>query len=73
MKRNLSVDLTIIPENNDSNLPMIGNDKQRMNSRNFGSNTQQRQETKKERAREIVYQSPYGRKLPGTAREDFIG
>ena len=54
-------------------LPLIGNDKYYVKSRNYGSNTQQRQETKKERAREIVYQSPYGKRLPGSAWEDFIG
>ena len=41
MKRNLSVDiLPVIRENNDSKLPLIGNDKYFEKSRNFGSNTQ---------------------------------
>ena len=70
----MSVDiLPVIGENNYSMLPLIGNDKYYVKSRNHGSNTQQRQETKKERAREIVYQSPYGKRLPGSARKDFIG
>ena len=41
MKRNLSVGiLPAIQENNDSSLPLIGNDKYYMKSRNFVSNTE---------------------------------